>query len=69
MQADTLELENRILRDINEEQDRDIRQLRTELSSMKQASMVHEHERRRAESKVSLLDTGCRKDSQAYQQI
>lgn len=69
MQADTLELENRILRDINEEQDRDIRQLRTELSSMKQASMVHEHERRRAESKVSIFDTGCRKDSQAYQQI
>lgn len=52
-QAETYELENRILKDINEKQDRDIRALEMEISALKQTNMVHEHERRRAESKVS----------------
>lgn len=58
MQSEALELENRILKGLNEEQSHDIRKLQMEVFNLKQATMVHEHERRRAESKVSGLDTG-----------
>jgi hypothetical protein len=58
VQSDTLELENLLLKDLNEEQRRAIRRLETEVTNLKQATMVHEHERRRAESKVSFTDAG-----------